>query len=107
MALAVETAWAYQGLTFPNPAVGAAVVDASGQVLSVEAHHKAGGPHAEVRALQHAFAALHNDPTILSLNDSSEIHNYLLLHHEGCFASCSIYVTLEPCAHFGKTPSCA
>ena len=107
MALAVDKAWEYQGLTFPNPAVGAAVVDGAGRILAVEAHHNAGGPHAEVRALQHAFAVLHNDPSILSLNDSSEIHDYLLQHHRNCFSSCTIYVSLEPCAHHGKTPSCA
>jgi len=107
MALAMEAAWAYQGLTFPNPAVGAAVVDAEGRILSVEAHHRAGGPHAEVRALQHAFAVMHSDPAVLSLNDSGEIHDFLLESHQGCFSSCTIYVTLEPCAHHGKTPSCA
>lgn len=107
MARAVEAAWAYQGLTFPNPAVGAAVVDASGFILAVEAHQKAGGPHAEVRALQHAFAVLHDDPAILSLNEAGDIHDFLLKHHHGCFSSCRIFVTLEPCAHHGKTPSCA
>lgn len=107
MALAIEAAWAYQGLTFPNPAVGAAVVDGSGKILAVEAHRKAGGPHAEVRALQHAFAVLRNDASILALNDSGKIHDFLLERHNGCFASCKIFVTLEPCAHHGKTPSCA
>jgi len=107
MALAVDAAWAYQGCTFPNPAVGAAVTDASGSILAVEAHRKAGGPHAEVLALQQAFALLTNDRSILSLTDSDTIHDYLLLHHDGCFGSCTIHVTLEPCAHRGKTPSCA
>lgn len=107
MALAIEAAWAYQGLTFPNPAVGAAVTDAKGKILSVEAHHKAGAPHAEVRALQHAFALLRHDADILALNDAAAIHDFLLRNHEGCFSSCTIYVTLEPCAHHGKTPSCA
>lgn len=107
MTLAVETAWSYQGLTFPNPAVGAVVVDSDGNVLAVEAHHKAGGPHAEVRALQHAFAVLHHDAAILSLNDAAAIHDFLLQNHNGCFSTCTIYVTLEPCAHHGKTPSCA
>ncbi len=107
MALAVDAAWAYQGCTFPNPAVGAAVVDASGRVLAVEAHRKAGGPHAEVLALQQAFSLLTDDTSILALTDSGAIHDYLLSHHNHCFAACTIYVTLEPCAHHGKTPSCA
>ena len=107
MALAVDAAWAYQGLTYPNPAVGAAVVDEHGRILAVEAHRKAGGPHAEVLALQQAFALLKDDPSILSLTDSAEIHDFLVRHHGGCFSGCKIYVTLEPCAHRGKTPSCA
>jgi len=107
MALAVEKAWAYQGCTYPNPAVGAAVVDGEGCIISVEAHQKAGGPHAEVLALQQAFALLKNDTSILSLNGAAEIHTFLLQHHHGCFNECTIYVTLEPCAHHGKTPSCA
>ena len=107
MALAVEKAWEFQGLTFPNPAVGAAVVDGSGRILAVEAHRKAGGPHAEVLALQQAFALFANDASILKLNDSHAIHDYLLQHHDGYFSACTIYVTLEPCAHHGKTPSCA
>ncbi len=107
MALAIDTAWAYQGLTFPNPAVGAAVVDTHGKILAVAAHRKAGGPHAEVLALQQAYAALTNDTSILALTASSDIHRYLSERHEGCFKGCDIYVTLEPCAHQGKTPSCA
>ena len=107
MALAIDKAWEYQGVTFPNPAVGATVVDAAGRILAVEAHRKAGGPHAEVWALQQAFAVMQNDPAILALSDSRDIHTYLLQHHNGCFVSCTIYVTLEPCAHRGKTPSCA
>lgn len=107
MALAVDAAWAFQGRTFPNPAVGAAVVDESGRVLSVAAHRKAGGPHAEVLALQQAFALLSPDSSILSLAESSDIHAFLAEHHDGCFRACTIYVTLEPCAHHGRTPSCA
>jgi diaminohydroxyphosphoribosylaminopyrimidine deaminase/5-amino-6-(5-phosphoribosylamino)uracil reductase len=107
MQLAVDAAWNYQGMTFPNPAVGCTVVAAGGEILSVAAHQKAGGPHAEVLALQKAYAELTGDTKILSLSDASEIHTYLLSAHDGCFESCTLYVTLEPCAHFGKTPSCA
>jgi len=107
MALAVDAAWAFQGCTFPNPAVGAAVVDGAGTLLSVEAHKKAGGPHAEVLALQRAFALLTGDSDILLLSESGAIHDYLLTHHNDCFNACTIFVTLEPCAHHGRTPSCA
>lgn len=54
----IHKAWRYQTLTLPNPAVGAAVYDESYQILSLEAHQKAGLPHAEVLALFWAFAAL-------------------------------------------------
>lgn len=107
MALAIDSAWQYQGMTFPNPAVGAAVVDANGRILAVEAHRKAGGPHAEVLALQKACSRLSGDESVLTLQDSALIHDYLLQHHRSLFTSCTIYVTLEPCAHQGKTPSCA
>ena len=51
MNLAIAEAWKYQGLTYPNPAVGCSVIGEYGELLAVEAHHKAGAPHAEVNAL--------------------------------------------------------
>lgn len=107
MDLALREAWRSQILTYPNPAVGCAVVKAESSLLSVEAHKKAGGPHAEVLALQSAYFKLTNDATILSFTSSYDIHDYLLKNHNGCFTDCTLYVTLEPCAHEGKTPSCA
>jgi len=104
---AVEAAWGYQGLTFPNPAVGAAVTDRNGSIVSVEAHRKAGGPHAEVLALQTAYAVLSGDKRIFLHETSEQIHDFLRRHHGGIFTECTIHVTLEPCAHRGKTPSCA
>lgn len=107
MALAIQAAWQFQGCTFPNPAVGAAVVDGHGKILAVGAHEKAGGPHAEVFALQQAYVALTSDKDIAACTTSHAIHDYLIDHHDGCFRKCTLYVTLEPCAHHGKTPSCA
>ena len=107
MSLAVAEGWKYQVLTCPNPAVGACVVSPCGKILSVEAHKRAGHPHAEVEALKSAYIQLTNDKTIEPLTSSKDIHDYLLEHHNGCFAGCEIYTTLEPCAHYGKTPSCA
>jgi len=107
MNLALQEAWKYQGLTYPNPAVGCAIVGEYGELLAVEAHHKAGGPHAEVNALQQAYAKLTNDTTILSLTNSSDIHDYLLKNHNNIFQNAKLYSTLEPCSHRGKTPSCA
>jgi diaminohydroxyphosphoribosylaminopyrimidine deaminase/5-amino-6-(5-phosphoribosylamino)uracil reductase len=107
LSLALQEAWKYQGLTYPNPAVGCSVVGASGEILAVEAHHKAGAPHAEVNALQQAYYKLTQDSYILSLQDSCDIHTHLLANHQGIFKDTTLYTTLEPCSHFGKTPSCA
>lgn len=107
MNLALKEAWKYQGLTYPNPAVGCCIVGEHNEILAVEAHHKAGEPHAEVNALQKAFYKLTQNDVILSLKSSHDIHNYLLQNHNGIFKNCSVYTTLEPCSHVGKTPSCA
>lgn len=107
MNLALDAAWDYQLLTFPNPAVGAVCMGPSGGILSVGAHKQAGGPHAEVYALRDAYGVLTDDFTLCDCDDSAFIHTYLREHHNGCFKSISMAVTLEPCAHSGKTPSCA
>jgi len=107
MALALQEAWKYQLLTYPNPAVGCTVVGGYGEILAVEAHHKAGGPHAEVNALKQAYYKLTDDSYILALSDSADIHTHLLSNHNGIFEDAKLYTTLEPCSHYGKTPSCA
>ena len=107
MRLALQEAWRYQGLTYPNPAVGCCVVGKNNELLACNAHKKAGTPHAEVAALKEAYFALSGDPAVLPLNDAHAIHAYLLAHHNGVFSDVSIYTTLEPCSHVGKTPSCA
>ena len=66
--------------THPNPRVGAVVVDPSGEVIGEGAHEGFGLTHAEVNALAQAG--------------------------EGAAGS-TLYVTLEPCSHEGKTPPCA
>jgi len=107
MNLALREAWKYQGLTFPNPAVGCSIVGENGEILAVEAHHRAGGPHAEVNALKQAYYKLTNDAYILALTKSTDIHTHLLSNHQDIFKNVKLYTTLEPCAHHGKTPSCA
>lgn len=107
MKLAIEEAWRFQGLTYPNPAVGA-VVTREGKILCVEAHRRAGEAHAEVRALLAAYESIVDAriPDII-YRDAFKAHEFLLELPEGFFSECEIYVTLEPCSHMGKTPSCA
>jgi diaminohydroxyphosphoribosylaminopyrimidine deaminase/5-amino-6-(5-phosphoribosylamino)uracil reductase len=83
MALAVAAAESVRGRTSPNPWVGAVVVpvDSAGpDDVFVGATAPPGGPHAEVAALAAAG---------------------------GRAAGSTVYVTLEPCAHHGRTPPCA
>ncbi len=106
MRFAIKEAWKYQFLTYPNPAVGACIVK-NNEVIAVEAHKEAGLPHAEVNALKTAFLNTYPDSQLKSLQTSQEIHNFLTKNHKDFFKDCTIYVTLEPCNHIGKTPSCA
>ncbi len=100
--LIIQKAWKYQFLTYPNPAVGCAVIVKN--KLFADAHKKAGFPHAEVNALWKAFSFFHKTP---ELKTAKEIHEYLIKNHNNFFKDAEIYVTLEPCSHIGKTPSCA
>ncbi|WP_413289821.1 bifunctional diaminohydroxyphosphoribosylaminopyrimidine deaminase/5-amino-6-(5-phosphoribosylamino)uracil reductase RibD [Bdellovibrio sp. HCB337] len=81
MQLAIDEA--YKGATrvSPNPLVGAVVLDSEGNFLASGYHEFYGGPHAEVNALK----------------------NISMEQLQGA----TVFVTLEPCAHEGKTPSCA
>ncbi len=106
MHLALQEAWKYQGLTYPNPAVGAVVV-CDGRILAVEAHQKAGTSHAEVLALVEAYGAMQGSKIDFDPTDAILAHEFLLSLPDGFFGACEIYVTLEPCSHEGKTPSCA
>ena len=105
--LAINQAWFFQGLTFPNPAVGALILNKYGKILSIASHKEAGKPHAEVLAIQEAFFKITNNHEILNLHDSLKIHEYLTKNHNNIFQDCIIFTTLEPCNHFGKTPPCS
>lgn len=105
--LAINEAWKYQGLTYPNPAVGSVVVGEHGEILSIEAHREAGSPHAEVLAIASAYYKLTNDQNIKFIKNSADIHDYLIKNAKDIFYNCSIYVSLEPCNHWGKTPPCS
>ncbi len=107
MQKALDAAWRYQVLTFPNPAVGAVVSNDAGEILGMGAHHKAGTPHAEVLALKEAYLTLTHDTRIEALSDSMALHLFLKENHQDLFSHLSLHVTLEPCHHFGKTPPCS
>ncbi|MEA3454908.1 MAG: bifunctional diaminohydroxyphosphoribosylaminopyrimidine deaminase/5-amino-6-(5-phosphoribosylamino)uracil reductase RibD [Campylobacterota bacterium] len=106
MNLALEKAWEYQGLTYPNPSVGS-VVTHRGKIIAIEAHRKAGTSHAEVLALLSAYEKLSGSKINFDRFDAHRAHSFLLQLPPYFFRNCTIYVTLEPCSHEGKTPSCA
>jgi diaminohydroxyphosphoribosylaminopyrimidine deaminase/5-amino-6-(5-phosphoribosylamino)uracil reductase len=68
-----------KGFTAPNPMVGAVIVK-NGEIISEGSHEFHGGPHAEINAISNAKASL---------------------------KGAHIYINLEPCAHYGKTPPCS
>lgn len=80
MQRALELAKKRVGFTSPNPAVGAVIVR-YGKIIGEGYHKKAGGPHAEVEAIR-------------SVSKKSDL------------SGAALYVTLEPCCHYGKTPPC-
>ncbi len=82
MFLALAVALRGIGNVSPNPLVGAVVLDRNDKFLAAGWHRKLGQAHAEVHALSQIDASLD-------------------------LTGASIFVTLEPCAHEGKTPSCA
>ena len=106
MNLAINEAFEYQLLTYPNPAVGAVVVK-NGAIVGVGAHKKAGTSHAEVVALIDAYENISAKKVEFDSLDAQASHEFLLSLPQGFFKDCEIYVTLEPCSHRGKTPSCA
>ena len=69
------------GTTYPNPLVGSVIVY-DNKIIGEGWHRKAGEPHAEVNAIN-------------SVKDKSKLKD------------ATIYVSLEPCSHFGKTPPCS
>jgi len=106
MQLALEKAWQFQGLTYPNPAVGAVIIHKR-EIIAIEAHQKAGTSHAEVLALLVAYEHISYKTIDFSKFDAQKAHDFLRSLPKDFFSQCTIYVTLEPCSHVGQTPSCA
>lgn len=81
MARCLQLALNGEGSTYPNPLVGSVIVH-EGEIIGEGFHWKAGEPHAEIHAIN-------------SVKDKSLLK------------SSTLYVNLEPCAHFGRTPPCS
>ncbi|MBK0110554.1 MULTISPECIES: bifunctional diaminohydroxyphosphoribosylaminopyrimidine deaminase/5-amino-6-(5-phosphoribosylamino)uracil reductase RibD [unclassified Delftia] len=82
MAQAIGLATQALFITSPNPRVGCVIVDSQGQLLGQGSTQRAGGPHAEIMALRDAQSRGHS------------------------VRGATAYVTLEPCAHHGRTGPC-
>lgn len=80
MQICLDLAQQAEGRTHPNPMVGALVVSPDGEIVGRGFHKKSGTPHAEVYALEEAGEKARG---------------------------ATIYVSLEPCCHFGKMPPCS
>lgn len=76
---AARLAWRGRGGAEPNPLVGCVVVDRAGRIVGEGYHRRVGGPHAEIVALRRAGERARGS---------------------------TVYVTLEPCNHHGRTPPC-
>ncbi|EAH8542365.1 bifunctional diaminohydroxyphosphoribosylaminopyrimidine deaminase/5-amino-6-(5-phosphoribosylamino)uracil reductase RibD [Campylobacter coli] len=105
MNLALNEAWKYQFLTYPNPAVGCVILDKNEKILAIKAHEKAGCAHAELNAIAYAFTSL--NPEISLPQEANAMHEFICKNHRGIFKDSIAFVTLEPCSHQGKTPPCA
>lgn len=77
----IDLACTAEGMTYPNPMVGSVIVH-EGRIIGEGFHLKSGLPHAEVNAVN-------------SVKDKEKL------------IESTLYVNLEPCSHFGKTPPCA
>lgn len=77
----IDLALCAEGMTYPNPLVGSVVVH-EGVIIGEGYHLEAGRPHAEVNAINS-------------------------VRRKELLSSSTLYVNLEPCSHFGKTPPCA
>lgn len=81
MRRAIQLAEKGAGYVSPNPMVGCVIVSSDGNIIGEGYHERFGSPHAEINAIN-------------SVKDKSEL------------VDATVYVTLEPCSHSGKTPAC-
>ena len=90
LARCIELARRGEYYVAPNPMVGAVLVNAGGDIIAEGWHEQYGGPHAEVNCFRnYEKRCMEHDQTVNNFGD------------------CTLYVSLEPCSHYGKTPPCA
>lgn len=95
MRLAIEEGKKGLMTVSPNPPVGAVILDSKGNLLSKGFHRKAGEAHAEIEALKALAGTSFKSVDSLDLNTIDKLKG------------ASMFVTLEPCSHHGRTPPCA
>ena len=87
IARCIEIARRGEYFVAPNPMVGAVLVEnETGRILSEGWHERYGGPHAEVNCFRNLENSAYRDADL---------------------SKCTLFVSLEPCSHYGKTPPCA
>lgn len=99
MSLAISLAKKGRFTTSPNPNVGCVIVK-NEQILGQGFHIQAGDGHAEVNAIKHALSQQHSNQQ--NSQESSQQNS-----SQNSIQGATVYVTLEPCSHTGKTPPCA
>lgn len=95
MQRAIQLAKCGEASVAPNPMVGAVIVH-DGKIIGEGYHRKYGGPHAEVNAVRSVGPDKDLATSAPPAPDNAKQR----------FAGCTMYVTLEPCSHWGKTPPC-
>ena len=97
MSRCIELAKNGLGTTYPNPLVGSVLVY-NNLIIGEGWHYKAGKAHAEVHAIT-------NSKT--NTNALKIVQTTAITSHQQLLEKASLYVSLEPCSHTGKTPPCA
>ena len=75
MQKAIDLAWKYQSLTFPNPPVGAVIIDENNNLIASGVHKGAGKPHAELDAVANAL-------NVIDKKDPNQLHEIICKNYK-------------------------